>query len=57
MGKRVKRTTNGTWETLADEEVLQAAGIKTSDTYILLRQGMVVQLVSLYPILKLFAQE
>ena len=57
MGKRVKRTTNGTWETLADEEGLQAAGMKTSDTYIFLRQGMVVQLVSLCPILKLFAQE
>ena len=49
-GKRSRRTTYGTWETPAAVEVLRAAGMHMSVTYIGRRKGAVEQWVALRPI-------
>ena len=53
VGKRARRSPYGVWET---GEVLRAAGIQTTATYIGRIQGMVARWVNIRPIFKLCAQ-
>ena len=48
VGKRVRRTTNGTWEKPEDVEVLQESGIQTTSTYIIRRKVTVSNWVVLH---------
>ena len=56
-GKRERQKSDGSWETSAAKEVLQALGTRLLATYIGHQQAMAAQLVSLQPLLEVRARK
>ena len=55
--KRAQLQTNGNWETMPKEKVLQAEGMQLAVKYIGRQQETVAQQEDLFPLLEVYARE